>query len=102
MKILNKYLVTVIFIIIYVVLYFYSISILMNYEDHFSQGEWYSFDSFESQELKAFIVYKYLLNFPLSVFVWFSEELLFLTTFLFIPNAICVSILFNKLIFKKR
>ncbi|OHX64577.1 hypothetical protein NH26_23685 [Flammeovirga pacifica] len=102
MKVFKKYFVTLIIIIIYVFLYGYSISILMNYEDHFSQGKWYSFESFESHELKAFIIYKYLLNFPLSFFVWFSDELLFLTTFLFIPNAICISILFNKLIFKKR
>lgn len=70
----------------------------MNYEAFYepSKGEFYSMESFKQEEAIAFLLYKFILNFPLSIFNWFSNELLDLTVFFFIPNAIVMAYLIRK------
>ena len=76
---------------------------LSNYEDFYTQeyGTWYSFESFTMVQVVSFLLYKYLLNFPLSFFVWFNNDLLYLSPYFFLPNAITVGLILKKVIKEK-
>jgi hypothetical protein len=76
----------------YLLQYLISILVLANYESLYSpeNGQWYSWESFNAVESIIFTFYKYILPLPLGFALWFSNDLLFLNTFLIIPNIICV------------
>lgn len=90
---------------IYLIIDFACIAVLMNYEASFVQknGESvYSFSSMKIYEIIAFLIYKYLLNFPFGVFNYFVEGYMYLTSFIMILNAAFLSNLsFFKIKLKK-
>ena len=86
----------IITILLFVVLYLFSILFLASYEstyDESTHGEFYSTGGMKTMEVIAFYVYKYILNFPLSIFSWFTNSLLHLTTYFFIPNAVVLALI---------
>jgi len=71
---------------------------MINYEAFYSpdDGDFYSFKSFKNQEAIPFFLYKFVLNFPISIFNWFTNKFLFTTTYFFIPNSIVITFLLMK------
>ncbi len=86
---------------IYVALFLWSTYELLHYEDSFDShggnpvGSFRTMDGFQ---IAASIIYRYVLNFPLSIFNWFTESFLWLTIFFVIPNAFLTRFLFKKLL----
>jgi len=95
MKFLKIFIPTV---VLFIGIYLFAMFKMMNYESFYSpsDGEFYSFESFKNQEAIPFILYKFVLNFPLSVFNWFTNKYLFTTTYFFIPNSIVLTLLVMK------
>ena len=91
MKFLKKNKVEILVVIIYIILFGYSAAYLMQYEDFYqpSDGEYFSFSSCSSlNQIISIFIYRYLLNFPLSIFNWFLTDFMWIVMYLFIPNAI--------------
>ena len=93
----------IIAIILYTLIYIFAILVLSEYEDNYNpdMGLAYSLESMSLLEFAGYILYKYLLNFPFTFFVWFSDKFLYLTTFFFLVNAIGIGILSNYFSTKK-
>ena len=91
------------FIINYLLTFLIVVYFIFNYEDNYGNNNYplYSFQSMKLSEIISYCIYKYLLNFPLSFFVWFSDDLAYLTVFFFIPNSIATCYLINRYIEKK-
>lgn len=86
--------------ILYLIIFIFSILKLINYESFYvpEDGEFYSYESFKNGELIYFLLYKFVLNFPISIFNWFSNDFLYLTVFFIIPNTVVISYLITKIV----
>ncbi len=84
----------------YVILYVICMVVLTEYEAWYDSkmGDFYSFSSFNANQKIAFVLYKYLLNFPLSIFNWFTNKFLSLTTIFLLPNVFVFSYLIYRLL----
>jgi len=104
----KKLVVYVLVVVLYVLLLLVSLYTLAKYEWHYAineavdKGEFYSIESFNNSECFSYLVYKYFLNFPLSIFNWFFSSTLYLTIYLTIPNAIVVAWFINTLMQKEK
>jgi hypothetical protein len=75
--------------------------VLFIYEDSFDSSlgiAFYSLESMNSHQAAALFVYRYVLNFPLSIFNWFTDSMLGLTIFFLIPNAFITRWLLGKIL----
>ncbi|OFY90067.1 MAG: hypothetical protein A3K10_11140 [Bacteroidetes bacterium RIFCSPLOWO2_12_FULL_31_6] len=77
-------------VLIYIIIFLFSIAVLMSYEDNWNQemGEMFSFKTMDTYQTIGYLLYTYLLNFPLGFFTWIFQELSYLTIYFFIPNAL--------------
>lgn len=82
------------FSFIYLALYVFCLVNLTEYEEFYQFGDKMTF----MQKISLFI-YKFILNFPLSIFLWFLPEKLHLTIVFFLQNAV-LSAWIVKRIFK--
>jgi hypothetical protein len=89
---------SVIWVIVYIVAYFGCALVLLNWEDRYNSFEQSPLNTMQGFEIAAYIVYRFLLNFPFSVFSWFTDSTLYLTLFFLVPNAIGSRFLFRKIV----
>ncbi|WP_148268381.1 hypothetical protein [Saprospira grandis] len=108
MNMVKRFVVYVLVVALYVFLLLISLYTLAKYEWHYAmneavdKGEFYAIESFNNSEYFSYLLYKYFLNFPLSIFNWFFSSTLYLTAYLTIPNAIVVAWFINTLMQKKK
>ena len=88
----------IIILVLYIILYTLSFVVLGNYEAFYTpeDGVLFGWETFSNMEKLAYIIYKYVLNFPLSFFNWFQDKLLYLTAYLLVPNSIVLTLLVIK------
>ena len=84
---------------IYLIIYLICMYNLMIYEANYSpsQGEFFSFFTLSFMMKINWVIYRYLLNFPLSFFNWFIDDTLQSTVFFLIPNSISTTVIVVKL-----
>ena len=61
-------------------------------------GDFNSTRTLDLYEILSYFIYQYVLNFPLSIFNWFTERYLYTTFFFALPNSLIMAWIIGKLL----